>query len=438
MKVMKNRICSMILVVIMLLCMLPTAALAAENQTASIFSDEVLAELAPDASDSPATMTRMSEIMDEYGDEEWYTPYLNEPEIVTVDRMLQEYMLAFSEPYFRYDGDRFYWVQEDTMWLTTDEWNRMVDNFTEPVSEKTVVAFCKRSADAAEYMRLHKICDTPERYLELVQAILPEFDELAKANPKALAFWLKYVPSVSTGEDWLFPAILHEIAHEESALKSHVYDGRFVKSSSMGITWSSRPNVMHYYDPASGEWLDVRMRQMANTRTYLTDTPDSVKEFHMYSHYMRSGAMAYDYGVYGLLQEFCSDMISLRTEVVLAFFQHGTDELSLDTRMSYYFWKGAVLQCMAGMKDETNYQYQALLSDDGFVTLVHDLITYGQKQMDLMPYSLSWRNCPFVLKCMMEWAADENASAVWQEIENKYNVIVEKTVESDLVQEQVA
>lgn len=117
MKVMKNRICSMILVVIMLLCMLPTAALAAENQTASIFSDEVLAELAPDASDSPATMTRMSEIMDEYGDEEWYTPYLNEPEIVTVDRMLQEYMLAFSEPYFRYDGDRFYWVQEDTMWL---------------------------------------------------------------------------------------------------------------------------------------------------------------------------------------------------------------------------------------------------------------------------------------------------------------------------------
>lgn len=67
-----------------------------------------------------------------------------------------------------------------------------------------------------------------------------------------------------------------------------------------------------------------------------------------------------------------------------------------------------------------------------------DLITYGQKQMDLMPYSLSWRNCPFMLKCMMEWAADENASAVWQEIENKYNAIVEKPVESDLIQESAA
>jgi hypothetical protein len=194
-------------------------------------------------------------------------------------------------------------------------------------------------------------------------------------------YWLQVSAKSSVYYAENFASVLHECAHEQSARLSGVFAGRQASNNSWAVTWKHIPEMMYYYDPKTQSWLAVKVRSVPTTNAVLSAAPPDVQQSVYFKAYTKTGSVANDYGIYGILQELCSCAIDIRVRVVSSSLNYHYRTVDESFLQEYYWWKGVALHYLEGLRTKQPSIYQSLMQDESFTSIWKDAFDYAEQQL---------------------------------------------------------
>jgi hypothetical protein len=304
---------------------------------------------------------------------------------MTARATLQDFLLAFTSgskgQFCQYDDGKFLYPAGSSMWLSSAEWDGLVNDLTAPAWLSTVRIVLSRANASKEFLWSHYIPLTYQDYAAMIDAFFPEFSNLVTSNKSAVEYWLNDSAKSSVYYANSFSAVLHECAHEQSARLSGVYSGRQLSSNLWGVTWSHIPAAMYYYDLISQTWLPVKVRSVPTASSLLATASKEVQQSVYYQTYTKRGSVANDYGIYGILQELCSCAIDVRVRTVSSSLNYHYRSVDESFLREYYWWKGAALHYMEGLRTKQPNVYQSLMQNESFTSIWKDTFDYVEQQL---------------------------------------------------------
>lgn len=393
------------------------------------FSEEEITTALNGEEDGPVTIREMLSLLDAHS----YYPYHNKDQPATVYDFFYEFVTRYKSRFIYYNGDTFLYPAGNSMWMSAGEWAYLMKHIDSQIKRSTVKIIVNRTENCLSYIKSHHIPDTYQRYEDMIDAFYPEFSQLVKDNQSAVEYWLNPLPSssVSIYNTTDFSAVLHELQHETSARKSNVFQKRRVESDRWSVYYSSKPSTFYYYDVTTKEWLSAKGATLPASASLMgKSVPQDIKDSSLYKHYISGNVSSNEWGFYGMLFEFCSAEIDLRTEVISASLRYHFTELSSHTQEMCYFWEGAVLHYLACLQEKNPDAYSKIMQDQTILILLDNLFSYTREQI-----SLSRRvDRDEEMLMMKRWAEDEVAQIQREEIANRINSESTSSASADVIE----
>ena len=372
----------------------------------TVFGEEEMQQALGGVQDRIATVDDVIEII--YGQESVKSdPCVQGSEdVATVGIFLDVLSEAFDGVYYyQEDGDYIY-PGGDTMWMSSEEWSSLTADPGRSLTLGTAKVIVQRTVDCAKFIRERRTVPTYEKYRDVIEGFFPEFLPLVENNEEAVGYWLDPNPNASfriyNSSD--FANVIHELLHEESARRSGAYKSRKAGSNAWTVTWSKNPAVTHYYDISRHQWLELDTSAKLPQGNIIKDSvPPAVKDVSLYKTYILSSqAASNSFGLYGMLQEFCSTVAETRVHTISSSMNFNFEDFPDSHLTEHYFWKGAILNYLATLSEEKPSTYSMLLSDNSLVTLIVDLLDYADAQIELAGTAESLSEETVVMK---EWSS---------------------------------
>jgi hypothetical protein len=301
----------------------------------------------------------------------------------TVSDFLSELTASDKGRFIRLDNGKFLYPAEDSMWLSSQEWTQLTKQLNQPVSLATVRVLLQRTKAASDFLWNHYTPLSYTAYSETIDAFFPEFSKIIVSNQAAVKYWLNTDANCTTYDSSHFHALLHECLHEQSARMSGVFARRYAQSSIWAVEWQAKPPVMYYYDLETRSWNGVTLQDVPAANSLLSGASDAVKKSVYYSEYTKDNTVSNDYGIYGMLQEFCSAAVDLRVEIVSSSLTYHFQKISEDQFQEYYWWKGAILHYLDALSTADSKAYNKLVQDKALMNLLNDTFSYTEHQFSM-------------------------------------------------------
>lgn len=313
--------------------------------------------------------------------------------------------------------DGFTYPAEDSGWMSKEEWKAMIDNLDNNIMLGTVKVILHRSKEYIKEAMEYNSALTFDDYRNKVSRLVPEFTGIVDDSRDAVNFWINSnstegVSKITTSSE--FFDTLHELQHEVSAKKSHVFQKRNITESSLQIVMSDKPRTFYYYNPAIKDWASIpSLGNLTSSKKLLDDLPNEVRTMSNYTHYIDADNTAANiWGIQGILMEFSSYLIDIRSKTVVNSFLARGDYLKTEASnlhnsvTDYLFWRAYTLSYLASLEEKYPSEYDKIMKNYDLLKLIVDLIEYGNKQLNYNGYFYKDVN---TYKIYYDWCnTDEN------------------------------
>lgn len=335
----------------------------------------------------------------------------------TVEDFLHEFASMTGKRYIRYNGERFVYSSGDSMWMSEEEWNELIQNYNEVISIDTVDKIIDQTYASNDFIKTHHIPDTYERFKDMIDGFYGEFSDIIDEYPNSTKYWVNKSCETGFYDPTDFAAIIHELLHEISARKSDSFVARGEDSRGWYVRTDSNPSQMFIYNVPEQEWVEFDAIKVPMSNYLIDEVPEAVKESKWYKTYLTGETSSNTKGIWGIMQELQSSVATLRTDVISGSIQYHFDEL-LDERIAdFYFWHGTILHYLSGLKENNPETYEKLINNDDFIDVVYELLNYGKSQTWELGVKILEDETCIAIK---SWAKDDEAIAQFNEIASIY------------------
>lgn len=293
------------------------------------------------------------------------------------------YVFAGLRNYCGVIDGRILYPMHDSMWLSEEEWSELVHNFDNNISMETVNKIVQRTLECDEFIKVHSIPDTYDKYKESIDAFYREYSDLLSSNTSAAKYWMKEWNKATIYEPDKFSSLLHEITHEQSAKRSGAFEKRFVTANTWGVYWSKMPNHIWPYNPKTRANTEISIIPIPTTLNLVQtqNIPEIIKKTDWYKVYFTKDSMSNKIGVYGMLEEFCASSVDIRISVIDSTLQYDRRGLYEEVLQRVYFWKGAIGQYLVDLKKSSPSAFERIVNSE-FSDLLNDTIKYVDEQIE--------------------------------------------------------
>ena len=329
--------------------------------------------------------------------------YEENTETATVEDFLT--LFSYYNRYIRDSADGFIYPAGNSMWMSAAEWADLISRLDEPIFLGEVQRIVERTIECDQLLKSHHTPDTVERYKNVQGAFYGEFSNLVENNSEAVKYWVEAMCG-GVYDPGRFSSLLHETAHEVSARKSGCFSRRGHTADVWEVVWSRKPDTMYPYDAKTGESTRIQLQSVPTSLSIIStkSVPEAVRNTVWYKTYFNTSSAANNYGVYGMLEEFCANVIDIRCDVISSSIKyHFTQGFSEDRLQGYYFWDGAIGSYLSGLREKKPAQYAKLMTDETFVKVLTDASEYVRDQMRLMDIRPAEDKAVIALR---EWSED--------------------------------
>lgn len=331
--------------------------------------------------------------------------YEENNEVATVEDFLR--MFFYCNRYIQETIDGFVYPAGDSMWMSAAEWTDLMNRLDEPISLDEVHRIVEKTIECNKLLSSHNIPDTPERYMDVLNAFYGEFSSLAKENPKAIEYWVGVMCDGSgIYNPGRFSSVIHETAHEVSARSNNCFLRRSYTTNAWKVFWARKPSAIYPFDPQTGKNTRIQMQSIPTFLSLVPsqDIPTKVQDTSWYEMYFNTPSIANNYGVYGMLEEFCATSIDIRCDVISSSIRyHFSQKFYEDCLQGYYFWDGAIGSYLSKLKEKAPVQYKNLMANKAFVKVLADVSSYIKNQMALVDITPTTNEDVIALR---EWSED--------------------------------
>lgn len=321
--------------------------------------------------------------------------------------------LAQLRGYCRVVNGNIVYPMGDSMWMSAEEWNELLDNVYRPISSETINKIVERTITCDEFVKSHYIPVSYELYKEDIDAFYSEYSELLHNNSAAAKYWIGEMNKKTIYEPDKFSSLMHEIAHEQSAKKSGAFQRRYVTANTWGVYWSSMPNHIWSFNPKTKYSTELIIYPIPKTLDLVNreNIPKDVQNTIYYKVYFTKDSMSNLIGVYGMMEELCASSIDIRMNVIESSLKNTS--FYEDTLQSIYFWKGAIGEYLIHLKENNINIYNKLIGSN-FSDMLNDTLSFIDEQkalVNIIPTSTK----------------DVIALRAWSETETIQNILSEVT-----------
>lgn len=312
------------------------------------------------------------------------TFYEENAETATVEDFLT--LFSYYNRYIRDSADGFVYPAGDSMWMSAAEWADLMSRLDEPISLGEVQRIVERTIECDKLLESHHIPDTVERYKDVQGAFYGEFSDLIENNSEAVKYWVEALCG-GVYDPGRFSSLIHETAHEVSARKSGCFSRRGHTADVWEVVWSRKPDTMYPYNAKTDESTKIQLQSVPTSLSIIRpeSVPKKVRNTVWYKTYFNTSSAANNYGVYGMLEEFCANTIDIRCDVISSSIKyHFTQGFSEDRLQGYYFWDGAIGSYLSNLREKKPTQYAKLMADEAFLGVLTDISEYVREQMRLV------------------------------------------------------
>lgn len=287
--------------------------------------------------------------------------------------------LAQLRGYCRVVDGSIVYPMGDSIWMTTEEWDELTDNLYCPISLATINKIVERTVFCDEFVKNHTITVSYKLYKEEIDAFYSEYSELLHNNSVAAKYWIREMNKKTIYEPDKFSSIMHEIAHEQSAKKSGVFQRRYVTANTWGVYWSSMPNHIWSFNPNTKCSTELVVYPIPKTLDLIKreEIPEDVKKTVYYKVYFAKDSMSNLIAIYGMLEELCASSIDIRMNVIESSLKNTS--FYEDTLQSIYFWRGAIGEYLIHLK-ENNPNIYNKLTDSNLADMLSDTLSFIDEQ----------------------------------------------------------
>ena len=281
-------------------------------------------------------------------------------------------------------GNTYYYPYVDNLFLSEEEWMKLVENKDKYISYATLSVLKKRLEESKTELNSLKVLQDLDTFYKIVETYLPEMHPIIDGMENSVDCWL---PKEKDGKLITYSCdienILHELQHEVSARKSHVYDRKVDRDTTKTVYWSGIPNTMYDYNLMDEDWVEIkRVPQIPKTVTIKDKIPTEIHDDILYKTYViKEDSLSSMIGVYGMLQEFSSYVIDLRTEYVFSNIEYNQKSVFNSTVKNIYFWESLILTYLSEVEKSSPKYYNKVISDKDFIDLMYDLMVYSRVQL---------------------------------------------------------
>lgn len=289
--------------------------------------------------------------------------------------------------YCFYDGREFVYPAGDSKWLSKDEWDTLTTDLQAPISESTVRMVLERTQKMNSFWNQHETITSSDELMSLIRTCVPDLLPLVEGNEDRLGEWIRLAREMEPVTNYNCVTILHELAHELSAVKENVFKSRTINWATWSVQQSGRPSDFVYYVAKNQDWASVHASTIVRTKGLIDEEsiPEYLKKQWYPSTYFADRASSNLYGIYGVMDEFCSVALDVRMSTIYRSML-GTTNSYLDRliQSDYSWWRGVTLHYFAELENSSPIEYQNLMKNKELVQCVVDTISYCESQLNLI------------------------------------------------------
>lgn len=312
---------------------------------------------------------------------------------------VQDFLFVLSQKSYInrvYDNQKYEFVYPagDSIWMSAAEWSELNKDMNSDVPRDIVVEMDKRCKECKEILKANYVLQDATQFNDLLEKFCPDLLGLWQNNPKAAEYWAKEQTKLVIYNSGWTEIALHEMTHETNARQSGAFKSRKMVLDSNGVVgaisglvyWNDKPTTMHYYDSMTGNTVSVKTNSVPKLTKLVheNDVPDEIRKTEYYKTYFKADSASEDWGIYGMLDEFCASIVTLRWSVVTGSFGYHASGFSESLLDEIWFWDGAIGAYLRGLEREKPEVYNKLMSDESLVQILSDCCSYINSQVALV------------------------------------------------------
>lgn len=273
----------------------------------------------------------------------------------------------------------YVYVLENTAWLSDKEYLFIKENFENKIPRYIYNILKERTIEALNILNNNQLLNY-EEYLEFCNFFLPDYVSFIVDGKAGAEYWLKNLEKDGIVDD--IGNVLHELQHELSARKSHIFRGRRYKKTAFYVDYTSRPSVIHYYDNLKNVWTKSNSDYLPQSHILMINAPEAIQSLYHYEFYVEDDYLVSDiWGINGIMTEYCSYAINMKIETIFENLNYNDIVYSYYVSEFQYFWKGFVLEYLNELKETNFSQYKRLLNNKDFINIICNTIDFGDQQV---------------------------------------------------------
>ena len=303
----------------------------------------------------------------------------------------------------------YYFVPEDTSFLSSEEWEYMISHLDSKVSLSEFLILYDRIKVLKTDMQELGYFDSWEKVLKYSKNYLGFVYPMIEKNKDCFNYFLDFD---NIGQnDKIIPAhfarTIHECQHEEFLT---IAKARFTRKKSDGLwgTWAisapKDPDTFYYLDYTTGHWADSFMNtELPATNVMFEHYPEEIKKDGQIKHYgTGDDSSSNSLGIQGLLSEFCSFAVESKVQAVsFALGMNNATFASIDYD-SYRKQELMVKDYILTLRETNPELYVNFMSDSDVIRTINNIV----KDLDLLEKLYPWSIKHYTDVKLLNWETE--------------------------------
>lgn len=303
----------------------------------------------------------------------------------------------------------YYFVPEDTSFLSNEEWEYMISHLDSKVSLSDFLILYDRVKKLETDMLELGYFDSWEKVLKYSKNYLGFVYPMIEKNKDCFDYFLDF-DNIGQNDKIIpthFARTIHECQHEEFLT---IAKARFTREKPDGLwgTWaispSKDPDMFYYLDYTTGYWADSKMNtELPATSVMFEHYPEEIKTDSQIKHYgTDEDSSSNSLGIQGLLSEFCSFAVESKVQAVsFALGMNNATFASIDYD-SYRKQELMVKDYILSLREMNPELYESFMSDSDVIRTINNIV----KDLDLLEKLYPWSMKHYTDVKLLNWETE--------------------------------
>ena len=279
----------------------------------------------------------------------------------------------------------FVYVLGDSKFMSQDEFDELCGTLNRKLNREQFDDILSRlrvlRSDVVRYENL----TSQDDFSDLIHDYYREFASLYDLAPGRARYWIGSILSGQCDKSRL-SNVLHEMAHEESAVQGEAYLNKSIQSGVWRVFWRDDVSKFNPYNLDTGEFVPIDITICPGSLSVLNfdDISSYVQSTAWFRSYVVDAeAISNKFGIYGMVEEFCANMIDIRFNIISAALGYNDTKLSDGVLVPYYFWTSLVCSYLTDLNTFDAAAYERLIGDQNLVGLLRSVYGYVNAYVEM-------------------------------------------------------